>query len=55
MLATYAFCGLGTLAILFVVNLITPLKADEEEEHKGMDLSQHSEQAYPNFQTAGEL
>jgi Amt family ammonium transporter len=44
--ATYGFCGLGTLAILFVVNLITPMRAPQDEEIVGMDLSQHSERAY---------
>jgi ammonium transporter, Amt family len=44
--ATYVFCGVGTLIILAIVNAITPLRADPEEEYQGLDLSQHSEQAY---------
>jgi Amt family ammonium transporter len=44
--ATYLFCGVGNLILLVIVNAITPLRADPEEEYEGMDLSQHSEQAY---------
>ena len=44
--ATYVFCAVMNLGILVVVNKITPLRADEEEEHQGMDLSQHAESAY---------
>ncbi len=45
-LATYAYCGVGTLVLLVVVNAITRVRADQEEEIVGMDLSQHSERAY---------
>jgi ammonium transporter, Amt family len=45
-LATYVYCGLGTLILLVVVNAITRVRADSEEEIVGMDLSQHSERAY---------
>ena len=45
-LATYAFCGIGTLIILRVVDAITKVRADHDEEILGMDLSQHSERAY---------
>jgi Amt family ammonium transporter len=44
--ATIAYCGIGTLVILFLVNRITPLRASREEEILGMDLSQHRERAY---------
>ncbi|GIW42653.1 MAG: hypothetical protein KatS3mg076_3230 [Candidatus Binatia bacterium] len=51
-LATYAFCGFGTLVILVVVNAVTALRPAAEDELLGLDLSQHSEQAYPHFQIA---
>ena len=44
--ATYVYCAVVNLLILVVVNAITPLRAELEEEHQGMDLSQHAEQAY---------
>jgi ammonium transporter, Amt family len=44
--ATYAFCGVGNIVILMIVNAITPIRAEAEEEYQGLDLSQHSEQAY---------
>ncbi len=43
---TYVFCGVGTLVILSVVNLVTRVRADQEEEIVGLDLSQHRERAY---------
>ncbi|MBI4580015.1 MAG: ammonium transporter, partial [Planctomycetes bacterium] len=45
-LATYAFCGIGTLVLLVIINAITRVRADQQEEIVGMDLSQHSERAY---------
>ena len=36
----------GTLAILFVVNLLIGVRVSEDEEEQGLDLSQHGEQGY---------
>ena len=44
--ATYIFCGVGNLVILIIVNAITPLRPLADDESLGLDLSQHSEQAY---------
>ncbi len=44
--ATYIFCGLGNLVILVIVNAIIPLRPMADDESIGLDLSQHSEQAY---------
>jgi hypothetical protein len=44
--ATYAFCGAGTLVLLAIVNVIFKVRASQEEEMPGLDLSQHSERAY---------
>lgn len=45
-LATYAFCGVGTFILLVAVNAVTRVRADQQEEIVGMDLSQHRERAY---------
>ncbi len=50
--ATFGFCGVGTFILLVIVNAITRVRADQQEEIMGMDLSQHSERAY--VLTAGE-
>jgi Amt family ammonium transporter len=46
--ATYLFCGLGNLLILVVIDKTIGLRPSHEEEMMGLDLSQHSEQAYSN-------
>ena len=43
---SWTFSAVGTLVILKVVNLIVPLRVEEEEEVLGLDLSQHGEPAY---------
>lgn len=45
-LFTMALAGAGTFVILKLVNALSPLRVDEEEEDQGLDLSQHGEQAY---------
>jgi ammonium transporter, Amt family len=44
--ATYVFCGVGTFLLLTVINAITPLRPQIDDERLGLDLSQHSETAY---------
>lgn len=44
-IATYAFAAVGTFLILKFVSLFTPLRATEEEEILGLDLSMHGEKA----------
>jgi Amt family ammonium transporter len=44
--ATYAFCGVGTFVILSIVNLVVGLRVHEEDEETGLDLVLHSESAY---------
>ena len=46
MLATYAFAGIGTLVILWLVNMAVGLRVADEDEETGLDLSLHSESAY---------
>ena len=45
-LATYAFVGVGSFAILGIVNLAVGLRVDPESEEGGLDLAEHSESAY---------
>jgi len=41
-----AYCFLFTYAMLFIINLITPVKVTKEEEAAGLDNSLHGEIAY---------
>jgi Amt family ammonium transporter len=45
-LATYVLAGLGTLAILGLLNATLGLRVHEEDEAMGLDLSLHAEAAY---------
>jgi ammonium transporter, Amt family len=36
----------GTLIILFLVDKLVGLRVSEEDEHTGLDLSQHGEEGY---------
>ena len=49
-LFTAAVAGLATFVILKVVDAIVGLRVSQEDEHSGLDLSQHGESAY-NDQT----
>ncbi|SPF51719.1 Ammonium transporter NrgA [Candidatus Desulfosporosinus infrequens] len=48
--ATYVFTGLMTYLIVKVIAMITPLRATDDEQINGLDLTQHSENAYPDFE-----
>lgn len=50
-LVTIAFSGILTFVILKVVSLVTKLRASEEEEEEGLDITLHGEDAYPDFTT----
>ncbi|MBO9128683.1 ammonium transporter [Bacillus sp. 165] len=45
-LATYAFAALGTFLIVKVIGLFTQVRANEEEEAIGLDITMHGEKAY---------
>ena len=45
-LATGAYTGVATFAILKVVSLVTPLRVNDDEETEGLDISQHEERGY---------
>jgi Amt family ammonium transporter len=44
--ATWIFAAVGTLIILGILKAVMRLRVSEEEEHVGLDLSQHNEQGY---------
>jgi len=46
--ATWVFCFVGTLVILYIVNAIIKVRVNEEDENKGLDVSQHGETGYQN-------
>ena len=48
--ATYLFTGIMTFVILKGIAKLTPLKATEDEQANGLDLTQHREKAYPDFE-----
>ncbi len=50
--ATWAFAFLGTLVLLKVVDALVGLRVSQEEEFLGLDVSQHSENAYA-FEVSG--
>jgi Amt family ammonium transporter len=48
-LITIAFSAIITFVILKVISMFTKLRAEEKEETDGMDVSQHGEEAYPDY------
>jgi Amt family ammonium transporter len=45
-LATLACSAIASFVLLKIVGLVTPLRASEEDEHTGLDLSEAGERAY---------
>jgi Amt family ammonium transporter len=52
---TIAFSAVLTLVILKVISIFTPLRVTETEEEEGLDVTQHGEDAYPDFAPQEEL
>jgi len=46
---TIAIAIVGTFICASVVKFFTPLRVSEADEKKGLDISQHGENAYPSF------
>lgn len=46
---TIGIAVVGTTICASVVKLFTPLRVSEKEEKRGMDITQHGEDAYPSF------
>ncbi len=51
-LAAAAYSGVGTFALLKLVALVLPLRAEANDEGIGMDVSQHGEEAYADGEGA---
>jgi ammonium transporter, Amt family len=45
-LATLAFSGIVSIALAKIIDLSIGLRVDEEDESKGLDITQHAESAY---------
>jgi Amt family ammonium transporter len=54
-IATWAFSGIGTFAIIKIVDWIMGFRVTKEEELTGLDLILHNESAYPETLSADEL
>lgn len=46
---TIVLSGVATFVILKVISVFTPLRVTEKEEKEGLDISLHSEEAYPTM------
>jgi len=46
---TIVFAAVGTFVILFIMKKFMDIRVTQSEEAQGLDLSEHSEQAYPSF------
>lgn len=46
---TIVFAAVATFVIVSVIKVFMPIKVTKEEEALGLDLSEHSESAYPSF------
>ncbi len=47
--ASWAIAGVGTLVILKAIGVVTKLRATDEEQDTGLDITQHGEDAYTDF------
>jgi Amt family ammonium transporter len=48
---TWAIAAVGSLVLLKIVDVVTGLRVNEDDEYSGLDLSQHGESGY-NFEDA---
>ena len=44
--ATVVWCGIATFVLLKLIGVVTPLRAEEDDERQGLDLTQHEERGY---------
>jgi Amt family ammonium transporter len=51
-LAALLYSGVGTFVLLKLVGLVVPLRADQQDEGVGLDVSQHGEEAYAQGEAA---
>lgn len=50
-LVTASFAFFGSYVLMRLINIFTPVRVSEEEEKRGLDLSQHGEEAYETAQS----
>ena len=50
-LAAAALAGAGTFALLKLTALLTPLRLTQQQEVRGVDLSEHQEEGYQEAQS----
>ena len=48
-LVTIAIAVVGSLICIGIIRIFTKLRVDEKDEIRGLDVTQHGEQAYPSF------
>ena len=48
-LVTIAVAVVGSLICIGIIRIFTKLRVDEKDEIRGLDVTQHGEQAYPSF------
>jgi Amt family ammonium transporter len=53
-LAAGVFTLVGSLVLWYVIKLILGVRVSEEEEVEGLDIGEHGNEAYPNFQPMAE-
>ncbi|MDQ0286402.1 Amt family ammonium transporter [Desulfofundulus luciae] len=51
--ASWIIAAVGTFIILKVINVFCKLRASDEEQDAGLDITQHGEDAYTDFPLAG--
>ena len=44
--ATVVWCGIATFVLLKLIGIVTPLRAEEDNERQGLDLTEHEERGY---------
>ena len=53
-LAICLFAFLFSLAVFSIIKAVMGVRVSDEEEFKGLDITEHGIEAYPNFQTVSE-
>jgi Amt family ammonium transporter len=49
-----AFTLVGSLIVWYILKAVMGIRVSAEEETEGLDIGEHGNEAYPNFQIAGE-
>jgi Amt family ammonium transporter len=53
--ATWLFCGVGTFILLKITDVAVGIRVSDEDEVMGLDVTQHSEQAYTGAGFGGSI